>query len=408
MNFAQILRTSWSAIATHRLRSALTIIGIFIGIAAVSLTIGLGQGAQRMISDEITSLGSNLLIVTPGSSTSTSGVRGGMGSATTLTIDDATALTSSTVAPDISGVAPIMSSSQTLTTSSTNWTSTAYGTTASWLPVRSRTVQAGRFFTDADVTNCATVVVLGPTTAQELYGQANMAVGQSLTMGTAQYTVIGVLTSAGSSSLGDEDDIVVMPYSTMSQRISGGVTRLSMIYISATSQASLTAAYQEATAALLTRHGVSSSSADFSITSLQSVLDVASSITGTLTLALAALAGISLVVGGIGVMNIMLVSVTERIREIGLRKALGATPGVIRLQFLIEAAILAVIGGILGIGLGYLAGWLISQAISITVTISWSACLLALGVSALVGIVAGVYPASRAAKMAPIDALRSE
>ncbi|MCL2735141.1 MAG: ABC transporter permease [Propionibacteriaceae bacterium] len=408
MNVVQILRTSWAAIATHRLRSALTVIGIFIGIAAVSLTIGLGQGAQRMISDEITSLGSNLLIVTPGSSTSSAGVRGGMGSATTLTIDDATALATPSVAPDIAGVAPVMTSSQSLTTSSTNWTSTAYGTTASWLTVRSRTVQAGRFFTDADVTDCATSIVLGPTTAEELYGQANMAVGQSLTMGTAQYTVIGVLASVGSSTMGDEDDIVVMPYSTMSQRILGGVNRVSTIYLAATSQNTLSAAYQEATSALLARHGVSASSADFSITSLQSVLDVASSITGTLTTALAALAGISLVVGGIGVMNIMLVSVTERIREIGLRKALGATPGVIRLQFLIEAATLAVIGGILGIGLGYLAGWAITQAISVTVTISWSACLLALGVSALVGIVAGVYPASRAARLAPIDALRSE
>ena len=408
MNFLQILRTSWSAITTHRLRSALTIIGIFIGIAAVSLTIGLGQGAQRMITDEITSLGSNLLIVMPGSTTSSTGVRGGLGSATTLTIDDATALSTPTVAPDISGVAPVMSSSQSLTTSTTNWTSTVYGTTESWLNVRSRTIQAGRFFSDADVTDCAASVVLGPTTAEQLYGEANTAVGQSLTIGTAQYTVVGVLAPVGSSTLGDDDDIVVMPYSTMSQRITDGVTRVTMIYISATSQDALSSAYQEATNALLARHGVSADSADFSIVSLQSVLDVASSITGTLTAALAALAGISLVVGGIGVMNIMLVSVTERIREIGLRKALGATPGMIRVQFLIEAAILAVIGGILGIGLGYLAGWAISNAISVTVTISWSACLLALGVSALVGIVAGVYPASRAAKLAPIDALRSE
>ena len=407
MNFLQILRTSWSAIITHRLRSALTIIGIFIGIAAVSITVGLGQGTQKMIADQISSLGSNLLMVTPGSTTS-NGVRGGMGSASTLTIADAAALAAPGVAPSIAGVAPIMTSSQVLTTSSTNWTTTVYGSTPSWLEVRSRTIQVGRFFTAADVTNSAATVVLGPTTAQQLFTEANRALGQSVTIGGADYTVIGILASAGSSSLGNEDDLVVMPYSTMTARITDGVTRVTTIYVSAVSSDLLSAAYQQAQAALLTRHGVTTANADFSISSMQSVLNVASSITGTLTVALAALAGISLVVGGIGVMNIMLVSVTERVREIGLRKALGATPGVIRLQFLIEAAMLALIGGILGIALGYLAGWAISSAVSITVSISFTAFLLALGVSALVGIIAGVYPASRAARLAPIDALRSE
>jgi len=407
MNFGQILRTSWSAVITHRLRSALTIIGIFIGIAAVSITVGLGQGTQRMITDEISSLGSNLLLVTPGSSTS-NGIRGGMGSSSSLTIDDANALAAPGVAPSIAGVAPILSSSEVLSTTSTNWTSTVYGTTASWLTVRSRTMQVGRFFTQEDVTDSSAYVVLGATTAQELFTEANRALGQSLTIGSSQYTVIGVLASAGTSTLGNDDDLAVMPYTTMTQRITDGVARVTTIYISATSADTLSAAYQQANAALLTRHGVTSDSADFSISSMQSVLNVASSITGILTVVLAALAGISLVVGGIGVMNIMLVSVTERVREIGLRKALGATPGVIRLQFLLEAAMLALMGGVLGIGLGYLAGWIISKAISVTVTISWAACLLALGVSALVGIVAGVYPASRAARLAPIDALRSE
>ncbi|MDR0284026.1 MAG: ABC transporter permease [Propionibacteriaceae bacterium] len=402
MNFLQILRTAWSAVSTHRMRSALTIIGILIGIAAVSLTVGLGQGTTAAVTNQISSLGSNLLTISPGSSTS-GGIRGGSGSATTLTIADANALASTAVAPSIAGVAPIMNSNQVVSTTSTNWTTQVIGTTDAWVDVRSRTIQVGRFLDADDLTNATTNVVVGTDTATELFTEANMALGQSVTIGSSDFTVVGVLVSSGT-----DDDMVLMPYTTMSQRLTGGVTTVSSIYISATSANTLSAAYQQAEATLLTRHGLTSDNADFSISSMQSVLSTMSSILGTLTVVLAALAGVSLVVGGIGVMNIMLVSVTERVREIGLRKALGATPGVIRLQFLFEAVMLALIGGVLGIGLGYLAGWLVSKAVSVNVSISWAACALALGVSALVGIIAGVYPASRAAKLAPIDALRSE
>ena len=407
MNFFQTLRTALEAIAGHRMRSALTVLGIFIGIAAVSLTIGLGQGTQRAINDQIGSLGANLLMVMPGSST-TSGIRGGFGSATTLTIDDANALTDKSVAPDVAAVAPLISASGNIATDTTNWTTTLYGTTPDWLVARSRTVELGQFFTTDDVNQNAADVVIGPTTATELFGDSASALGQVVTIGSGRYTIIGVLASAGSSALGDEDDIALMPYTTVSQRLTGGTQRVSTIYVTAVSTDRLSAAYQEVASALMTRHGVTADTADFQITSLQSVLNVASSITGTLTLALSALAAISLIVGGIGVMNIMLVSVTERVREIGLRKALGATPGAIRVQFLLEAVCLALVGGILGIAVGYLGGVLVSRLVSITVTLSVSGSLLALGVSALVGIVAGVYPASRAARLAPIDALRSE
>ena len=407
MNFVQTLITALEAIKGHRMRSALTVLGIFIGIAAVSLTIGLGQGTQRAVTDQIGSLGANLLMVQPGSATS-GGVRGGFGSASTLTIDDALALTDKTVAPDVAGVAPLIMQQANLVVPSNNWTTSLFGTSVDWLTVRSRTVQYGSFFTQDDVTNASAVVVIGSETATQLFGQAYAALGQSVTIGSGQYSVIGVLTSAGASAMGNDDDLAVLPYTTVSQRLTGGAPNVSMIYVTAASSAQLSAAYQEVTTALVTRHGLTADTADFQVSSLASVLSVATSITGTLTLALATLAGISLVVGGIGVMNIMLVSVTERVREIGLRKAIGATPSAIRNQFLLEAIVLALLGGVLGIGFGYLAGALLSKMLNMSVTMSLPASLMALGVSALVGIVAGVYPASRAAKMAPIDALRSE
>jgi putative ABC transport system permease protein len=407
MRWSETWRIALEAVRTHRLRSLLTVLGIFIGIASVTLTVGLGQGAQQEVEDQINSLGSNLLIVSPGSST-TGGVRGGRGTATTLTMADATALADPSVAPDIGKVAPVSTGSQVLTVGSTTWTSSVVGTTPDWLAVRDRTLSQGRFFTSGELDSGANVMVLGATTAEELVTGPSV-VGTTVTVNGTTFTVIGVLESSGSSGAADEDDQAVIPYTTAQHTLGSSTPgTVSSIYLQAASSDRLAAAYQQAYAALMTRHNVTTSTIDFSISSQQSLVQAATATSKTLTILLGGIAGISLLVGGIGVMNIMLVSVTERVREIGLRKALGATPRVIRSQFLMEATTLSLAGGVLGLGVGYLGSLVLPNLIDQPVTLSVPASMAALGVSLAVGLIAGVYPATRAARLAPIDALRSE
>ena len=412
MSWLETLRTGLGAVLSHRLRSGLTMLGILIGIAAVILTVGFGEGAQGQVSSEINDLGSNLLVVSPGSTTATTGIRGGFGSASTLTEADATALASKTVAPDIAAVAPATSRSETLTAADTNWTTTVVGTTPDWLSVRARSVTEGRFLTAADENSDAAVAVLGATTAEELFGLRD-PVGQTVTVNDLPLTVIGVLNTVGasaSSSTTNLDDQAVVPITTVANRIFGGTTRTSVqsIYIEATSSNALSAAYQEATAELLRLHQVSAAEADFTIQSQQSLLTTATSVDKTLTELLAGIAAISLLVGGIGVMNIMLVSVTERIKEIGLRKALGAKPSLIRRQFLLEASLLGIVGGAVGAGLALIGTVLLPSVIGYPVAFSGTATAAALLVATAIGLAFGVYPATRAARLTPIDALRSE
>ena len=409
MNWRETLRTGLEAIRTHRLRSGLTMLGILIGIAAVILTVGLGEGASAQIRAQINSLGTNLLIITPGSATSAAGVNGPLGSATTLSVQDADALASKVAAPDIAVVAPTSQAPQTLIAGTANWTTDVVGTSPGWLEARARTVAEGRFLTAADEKSVAAVTVLGPTTAKKLFGTSD-PLGQTVNINGVPLQVVGVLTSAGStSSATDENDQALVPLPTMEQEI-GGDSRTSVdtIYVEATSQATLSAAYQEANTLLLNLHGVSAANPDFTINSQQSLLSTATSVNKTLTVLLAGIAAISLLVGGIGVMNIMLVSVIERIREIGLRKALGATPRVIRRQFLLEASLLGLTGGVLGAAVGLAGAVILPHLISDTITISPAAVTGSIVVAVVIGLVFGVYPASRAARLAPIDALRTE
>jgi putative ABC transport system permease protein len=387
---------------------------MLIGIAAVILTVGLGQGAQAQVSSQITALGTNLLTVTPGSSTSSTGIRGGLGSASTLTMSNATALSSQTVAPDIQAVAPTNGAEEALTAGTSNWTTSVVGSTSSWLTVRGRSVTEGRFIDNQDVTDHEAVVVLGSTTASELFSHSD-PIGQTVDIGNVPMTVIGVLNTVGasssSSSTSDPDDQAIIPITTAAERIFGGTNpdSLSSIIVQAKSSTDLTAAYQEIDNELLQLHQISSpSSADFTITSEASLLSTATSVDRTLTILLAGVAGISLLVGGIGVMNIMLVSVTERIREIGLRKALGATPALIRRQFLVEASVLGLTGGALGALLGIIGALVLPGVVGDPILISVPAIALALVVAMVIGVAFGVYPASRAAHLPPIDALRSQ
>ena len=410
MNWRDTLLTAADAVRTHRLRSALTMLGILIGITAVILTVGIGRGARADVQAQINELGTNVLVVSPGSATDDSGVRGGFGTASTLTMEDAEAVADQTVAPDVQSAAATATSSVSLTAGTTNWTTTLTGTTRSWKDVRSRDLSSGRFWTAQEQDEAALVTVLGPDTVTEL-GLVGDPVGQTVTVDGTELEVIGVLEALSSSENTTNNDVALVPFATYSQRLVGGEDRdsVSSIYVKATAADTLSAAYQETDATLRNLHGITSADdVDFSIATQESILTAASSVDRTLTVMLSGIAVISLLVGGIGVMNIMLVSVSERIREIGLRKALGAKPRLIRRQFLVEASLLGFAGGLLGVALGVVGAVALPPLADVRVLLSVPVSVLAIAMAIGIGVLFGVYPASRAARLAPIDALRSE
>ena len=405
MNWLRTFDTGIRGILSHRLRSILTTLGILFGVAAVICTVGIGQASSDSVNARIAALGTNLLTVSPGS-TRTGGVFGGAGSANTLTLDDVSGLRDHSNAPDIQAVAPVVQGRMSLVSSASNWSTQVQGSSPDWLVTNARTVATGEFFSDGDVKVAAPKVVLGSTTAQNL----GVGVGDTVTLAHVPFTVIGILNTTGGQGFQNGDDLAVVPITTAQDALIGGAPNsVQRILLSAVSNDTVGSAYIEADQLLLGSHHITDpTSADFTIQTANSFLSTAQSVTTTLTILLASVAAISLLVGGIGVMNIMLVSVTERTAEIGLRKAVGATPRDVLRQFLVEAATLSVVGGVLGVGAGLLAGALIPHFTTIGVSISAAPVLIAVGVAAGVGLIFGVYPAARAARLAPIDALRAQ
>jgi putative ABC transport system permease protein len=409
MSLFQTLATGFRSVSAQRLRSLLTALGILIGVAAVILTVGIGLGARQYVTNRITALGTNLITVVPGSVTGAGGVRQGLGVASTLTVSDAEALEDHSVAPDVIAVAPVVQRVAPMVAGSQNWTTSVAGSTPGWLVANNRTVTSGTFFTDADVSAHAHDAVLGATTAQKLFGNRN-PIGQVVAIQHVPFQVIGILSVVGGQGFNNPDDQVVVPLTTaQSELIAGGsLTTVQRILASAPTREAIGAAYEEVDNLLLqTHHTGSPSAADFQITTQETILSTADALTGALTLLLAGVAGISLLVGGIGVMNIMLVSVTERISEIGLRKALGARRGDILRQFLIEAATLSAFGGLLGVLVGLVCTILLSNLTPMTALFSPAAAVGGVIIAAAIGVGFGVFPAMRAARLAPIEALRA-
>ena len=415
MKLWESIRLAWHSLGANKLRSALTTLGIIIGVAAVIALLSLGRGVQTSITSQIQSIGTNLLYVRPGAQTQ-GGVRAEVGSAVTLTLDDARALADPANVPSAVAVAPQVNSFGQVVASGQNVRTQILGVTPEYAQVRNYQVLAGEFIQASHVTARSAVAVLGYTTAANLFGEPESAVGQSIRINGQPFRVIGVLASKGTIGPFSQDDLVMVPLTTVQTRLFRGANvrgsdSVSLISVQVADASLINQATQEIAETLRQRHRVLYED-DFTISSQQDVLNTALRITGALTLFLGGIAAISLLVGGIGIMNIMLVTVTERTREIGIRKAVGARRRDILAQFLIEAVMLSVMGGVLGIAVGWgisrLLGNIQLGTTAIQPEVGLDAVLMATLFSMAVGIFFGIYPASRAAALNPIEALRYE
>jgi len=401
-----LLKETLLSLSSNKVRSGLTILGIVIGIASVITMVAIGQGAQSSIEARIQSIGSNLIIVTPGARRS-EGVSFGQGSSQSLKLDDANAIRSEV--QNISGVAPENTRRYQATAKGNNTNTQVIGTVPDYPSVRNVNIDLGTFVTAYQEQTSAKTAVLGATARDDLFGVGVDPVGQMIRIKNVDFQVAGVMQAKGGTGFSNADDAIYVPLSTAQHYLSGD-TFVTTISVSAQDSSVMSTVQQDVTDLLLQRHGISDpTQADFSIINQTDIINTASSITNTFTMLLASIAGISLLVGGIGIMNMMLTTVTERTREIGLRKAVGIKKLHINLQFLAEAVALTFLGGVMGVVLGWLASLAVTKFVPQLLTqVSLSSILLAFCVSTVVGIVFGFYPARRAANLSPMEALRYE
>ena len=395
---------AWASLIANKMRSILTMLGIIIGVAAVIALVSIGNGVKQDIQNSISSLGSNLLMVMPGAPR-TPGIRPSAGSMKSLKVSDYEAISK---LDGVKAASPMTNGSYVVIYQNKNWTTSVSGVSYNYLDVNNWSMKSGRFLSEKNVQNRERVAVVGKTVVKNLFGDED-PVGAEIRVKNIPFRIIGVLNSKGSGAMGnDQDDMVIIPYTTAMERVEG-VDYLRMIYVVGKDENGIDRLQSDIENLLRVRHGIKDTNLDdFNIQNMNSIMETMEETTGTLTLFLGAVAAISLVVGGIGIMNIMLVSVTERTREIGVRKALGATYSVIVTQFLIEAVVISLMGGIIGIILGIGSSKLIGMASGMSTVISVPTIVMSFAFSMAIGLIFGIYPARKAAKLNPIDALHYE